>query len=130
MADYSEDLLKSICELGRLYLEMGFFVPAERIFNGLIVIEPGLSCARLGLAIVKLERGLYAEASSQFRLAMQSEQFQIYSKLGLCCCYLAQKDLKRASSILQETRGDITSKAQGEVELMRLYNALRARVEE
>ncbi len=38
MLAYSQTELNSIYELGRLYYEMGYFAPAERLFTGLSAV--------------------------------------------------------------------------------------------
>ena len=59
MKEYPEPILRAIYELGRLYYEMGYFAPAERVFAGLASIDKGSTASDVGLGLVKLECGLY-----------------------------------------------------------------------
>ena len=101
-SSYSEKDLVALYELGRLYYEMGYFAPAERVFAGLIVIDGGITPARVGLGLVKLERGLFSDAMTHFRMALQSGCFKVSAYLGLCCSFVAGGELDRARSLLSQ----------------------------
>ena len=99
MPEYTSEELTSIYELGRLYFEMGYFAPAERIFSGLAAVDDDRTPSRLGLGLVKLERGLYQEAAVHFRAALQSNTYTLQSKLGMCAAFVAVGEVSRARSI-------------------------------
>lgn len=101
---YSAEELSNIYELGRLYFETGFFAPAERIFNGLLAIDPAATPSRLGLGLVKLELGLFNEAATLFRQCLEGNEFEMRAKVGLACCFLASNESSRAESLLREVR--------------------------
>ena len=101
---YSIDALAAIYELGRVYLEMGYFIPAERIFNGLVAVDQGQTPARLALGVLNLERGLTEEAAEQFRLVLDSSGFHLQARLGLTAAFLAGGDIQRARSSLAQVR--------------------------
>ncbi len=128
MADYSTEELSSIYELGRTYFEMGFFAPAERIFNGLIALEPRFIPARLALGMVKLENGLYEESSTHFRAVLDAGGFEVQAKLGLCAAFVASNELPRAQSILAELSGSIESQRGIDADIRKLYEAFILRV--
>jgi len=106
---YSPEELVSIYELGRLYYEMGYLVPAERIFAGLVAVDGNHTAARIGLGLLKIERGLFQEATNQFRLALQANSFPLQAKLGLVIAFLGMQELPRARSLL----GELTKEMNG-----------------
>lgn len=112
MENYSFGSLAGIFELGRMYYETGFFAPAERIFAGLIAVDKGATPSRLGLGLVKLELGLYNEASSAFRQCIEERAFDVSAKIALAVCFIAQGELKRAQSLLVEV-SDVSKKTLG-----------------
>ena len=105
---YSTDELVSIYELGRLYYEMGYLVPAERIFAGLAAVDGNQTAARIGLGLLKMERGLFQDATNQFRAALQAGVFPLQAKLGLVIAFLGLQELPRARSLLSELSKEIT----------------------
>jgi len=104
MSTYSKQDLLAIYELGRLYFEMGYFVPAERIFSGLISIDQGQTPARLGLGLVKLECGLFADSLSHLRHANQDPAYELQAKLALSAAFVGMKEYMRAQSMLSEIK--------------------------
>lgn len=102
MSIYSIEMLGGIYELGRMYYETGFFAPAERIFAGLATVDNGATPAKLALGLVKLDLGLYNEASSLFRQCIEERSFDRSAKIALAVCFIAQSELKRAQSLLVE----------------------------
>ena len=126
-AGYSSEELIAIYELGRLYFEMGYFAPAERIFSGLLSIDPNMTPARLGLGLLKLELGLYQDATAHFRQALQNNVYEAQSKLGLCAAFLATGEKARAASLLAEV-GKATDAGQPlDSETKRLFDAFVVR---
>jgi lipopolysaccharide biosynthesis regulator YciM len=101
-SDYSKEELIAIYELGRLYFEMGYFIPAERVFSGLAAVDKNQTCARLGLGLVKIEQGMYQDAVTHLRLALQQAAWEIQAKLGLCATFIASGEEQRARSLLGE----------------------------
>ena len=97
-------MLSNIFELGRMYFETGFFAPAERIFNGLLAIDPAATPSRLGLGLVKLELGHFSEAATLFRQCLDANEYEMRAKVGLACCFLAKLENSRAESLLREVR--------------------------
>lgn len=124
MSDYSSEELATIYELGRLYFEMGYFAPAERVFSGLSSVDDFRTPARIGLGLVKLERGLYQEASTHFRAALQSGSFELQAKLGLCASFVAAGELSRTQSILGEISKSVEDGQELEPEERKLFEAL------
>ena len=127
MAAYTNEELTAIYELGRVYFEMGYFAPAERIFSGLSVVDEGRSLSRLGLGLIKLERGLYQEAVTHFRAALESGSSEIQAKLGLCASFIAMDQVPRAQSILREISQAMQSGQPVEGEVKRLFEAFAIR---
>ena len=99
---YSRDQLIALYELGRMYYEMGYFTPAERIFNGIAILDEQAAPARLALGLLKLERGLHAEAATHFRSVLQHDAYAFQAKLGLCLSFLRAGERSRARSVLAE----------------------------
>lgn len=128
--DYSRAELAAIYELGRMYFEMGYFAPAERVFAGLAMLDDGVTPARLGLGVVKLERGLFEEAVGHFRASLENAAVQLEAKLGLCACFLAVGELARAKSILSEIAAEIDGRRGIDPEVQRLYEAFVIRCNE
>jgi lipopolysaccharide biosynthesis regulator YciM len=102
MSIYTIEILSGIFELGRMYYETGFFAPAERIFSGLIAVDNGATPSKLALGLVKLDLGLYNEASTLFRQCIEERSFDRSAKIALAGCFIAQNELKRAQSLLVE----------------------------
>lgn len=127
MNEYSEEELASLYELGRLYFEMGYFAPAERIFSGLANVDNGRTPARLGLGLVKLERGFLQDATSHFRQVLQSGAYEAQAKIALGASFIAGGDLTRAQSILGEVTKTIEEGRSLDVEERRLFEALLLR---
>ena len=123
-ASYTRDEIIAIYELGRLYYEMGYYVAAERIFNGLCVIDGGQSPGRLGVALVKLERGSHNDAIEQFRLAVRNPAWALRAKLGLCSSLAAMGDKARCAELLRELQGEVAG--EDGKEIRQLYNSLAA----
>ena len=128
MPAYSLEELTAIYELGRAYFEMGYFAPAERIFNGLVVVGDEHVPARLGLGMIKLERGLYDEALGHFRLVLEGGSFDLQAKLGICAVFVATKDIPRAQSILAEVAKSLDGRRGVDLEIRKLYEAFVLRV--
>lgn len=129
MANYNEYEIGSIYELGRMYFEMGFFAAAERVFSGLAAIDDGKSPARLGLGLVKLERGLYQEAVQHLRDSLQSNQYSVQTKVALSFAFLGLGELSRARSILSQMIKEIGPQTAVESEVRTLWEALAVRLE-
>ena len=123
--NYSLGALIGIFELGRMYYETGFFAPAERIFTGLAVIDKSAMPSKLGLGLVKLELGLYNEASTFFRQCIEERAFDVSAKISLAVCFIAQGELKRAQSLLVEV-AEVSKKTLG-YEERKLLDALLIR---
>ena len=124
MMDYADEQLKAIYELGRLYFEMGYFAPAERIFAGLSVVDGAQTPARLGLGLVKLERGLFQEAAVHFRNVIQSGRYTLPAKVALASAFLAAGELTRAKSMLGEISKEAGPQLAQDTEMRILWEAL------
>ena len=124
MGEYSNEELVAIYELGRLYFEMGYFVPAERIFNGLAVVDGGKTPARLGLGLVKLERGLFQEAMIHLRGVLKSGPHRMQAKLALCAAHIGAGEIVRSQSILGEIAQELGQGVEIHHEQRRFYEAL------
>ncbi len=121
---YSIDELLSIYELGRLYFEMGYFAPAERIFSGLCAVDSGQTPARIGLGLVKLECGAVNDALGHFRLALQDNFYPFQAKVSLLAGFLAAKELSRAQSILLQIERELDGLPQVDPDLRALCQGL------
>jgi len=106
MTIYPPELLSSIYELGRMYFEMGYFAPAEKIFQGLVAVDKGSTPSRVGLGLVKIERGRYQEATMNFRSSIQSGYYELQAKMGMVFSFIAQGELSRAMSMLTQIDGE------------------------
>ena len=126
---YSKETLNAIYELGRMYFEMGFFVPAERIFAGLADCDEGVTAARLGLGLLKLERGMFQESLVHFRAALNSNNFPIHAKLGLIAAFVGMQELGRARSLLAELAKEMQNALNVEPDVRTLAEALAQRCE-
>lgn len=118
--EYSRDELAAIYELGRLYYEMGYLTAAERVFNGLSCVDNAQTPARVGIALVKLERGSYDDAVEQFRCALRTPAGELPAKVGLCATLVAMGNVPRAAELLQEIRPEM---AQQSPEVARIFEA-------
>ncbi len=127
MATYSKEELTAIYELGRLYYEMGYFVPAERIFAGLCAVDSGQTAARLALGIVKLECGLFADSLVHLRHANQEPQYEMPAKLALSAAFVGMKELMRAQSMLAEIKKKFGKQLDGNRAAAALWEALNSR---
>lgn len=102
MAEYSKELLLSAYELGRLYFESGYFVPAERIFTGLAAVDRGLTPARIGLGLIRLEKAQFQEAIVHLRAGLQGAVYVPEAKIALAFAFLGLGEVQRAHSLLLE----------------------------
>lgn len=126
---YAPEQCAALYELGRLYLEMGYFVPAERIFSGLVAVEGDFLAARLGIGAVKLERGLFQEAAAHFRTALQAGgPHSLLSKVGLVAAFLGMQDVVRARSLLSEVAKDLGEKRDLDPDVRTLIEAFAVRL--
>lgn len=119
---YSREELTSIYELGRLYFEMGYVAPAERIFSGLSGIDNHLTPSRIGLGLLKIERGLFQEATNVFRSVVQAGTFTLSAKLGLAIAFIGQQELGRARSLLSELEKEVADAPQETKQLVEALN--------
>ena len=102
MAEYSREMLAALYELGRLYFESGYFLPAERIFVGLSAIDRGMTPARVGLGLIRLEKGQSQEAIPHLRAGLQAGFYIPESKVGLALSFISLGEKQRAYSLLLE----------------------------
>lgn len=124
---YSRDQLLAMYALGRLYFEMGYFSPAERIFNGLSTLDGGQTPARLGLGLVKIERGRFEEAAQCLRVALEQGTYPVEVQLGLCTTFVATGDNQRARSLLQQLKKEHSDALKRNPNFLRLWDTLLAR---
>lgn len=106
MHSYSNKELNSIYQLSVVYYDMGFFAPAERILQGLVAIDKEYSPAKLGLGLIKIEKGLFSEAAGHFREVIEVGPYNLQAKLGLVFSFLGAKDISRARSVLNQVKSD------------------------
>ena len=129
MTEYTYQDLVSLYELGRLYFDMGYFAPSERIFNGLVEIDEGETPAQLGLGLIRLERSLPGEAITHFRSVLQGPpRYHLSAKFGLCSAFLSSEEGSRADSILHQIQREHLAELQGSRALRLLWEALKGRV--
>lgn len=124
---YSEEALCSVFELGRMYYEMGYSLPAERVFHGLAAVDRGLTPSRIGLGLVKLERSLFDEAAFYFRGALQEGNYSLEAKLGLCAAFIGSGDIARAKSLLLQLATELEKSPRSSTELRTLWEAFALR---
>ena len=105
-------MLAAVYELGRLYFEMGYLVAAERIFQGLVAVEPEFAPAILGVAVTRVERGAHEEGGQFFRRVLTNPTYSLSAKVGLAAAFVRGRDYVRAMSLLQEIPVD-TAVAEG-----------------
>lgn len=129
MIEYSSNELHAIYELGRLYYEMGYFAPAERIFQGLKVIDGGTTAAKLALGLIKFENGLLQDAEGYFRSELNDGKYQMQAKIGLAAVFVAQGELNRARSILSAMERELSSVNLKDPDIIALWKALMASCE-
>lgn len=130
--DYSPKALSAIYELGRLYFEMGYFAPAERIFSGLVAVDSAATPAHIGLGLIKLECGLFSESISTFREALEKGTFSLQAKVGLAAAFICTGEVSRARSLLTQVgreQGGAEGMAALNAETKTLWEALMLRCE-
>ena len=108
---------------------MGYYTPAERIFNGLCVIDGGVTPSRISLGVIKLERGLFEESAQHFKRALQEGYYPLQSKLGLSIVFIGQGDISRAKSVLVQLATELEKAIDAPSELRTLWEALALRCE-
>ncbi|MCB0358047.1 MAG: hypothetical protein KDD44_00370 [Bdellovibrionales bacterium] len=127
---YSDELLTGIFELGRMYYEMGYTLPAERIFRGLIAVDRGgRTPAALGLALLMLERGQYADSAMLFQQAAERGIEPIRAELGACAALLADGHSAEAKRLLVQVGRSIEERPAEGDDLRRFWEALALRVD-
>ena len=125
MGKLSPQVLRGIYALGRMYLESGFYTPAERIFAGLIEIDEGETPAALGLAFTKFQREKYQEAIAVYKNLAQNKVYLGQARIGLACCFLAIGEKARAKAILEEQLRDTDHTSSDSAELVQSLISLR-----
>lgn len=121
---YSTEQLTAIYELGRLYYQLGYYAPAEKVFNGLLAIDSGKqTAANIGLGLVKLERGAYEEATSYFREALEKGGHKLQAKLGMLATFIAKREILRARTLLEEIDNEVANQGALDPELQTLIQA-------
>ncbi len=124
---YSAEVFEAIFALATMYFEMGYFLPAERIFAGLVAIDSSWSPARLGLGVVKLERGLFEESLNHFRAVIQTTEYPLQAKLGLVAGFTALGEIPRAKSILISVATELERTLGENAELRALWEVFAIR---
>jgi lipopolysaccharide biosynthesis regulator YciM len=121
---YSKEELHTIYELGRLFYEIGQLDQAERIFAGLVEVDPYMTAAKIGLGLVSLERNNLDEASTSFRNALQDGRFEVQARLGLAAVFLGQGEVPRSRSLLQQLEPEVVRADFPAADLRVLWEAL------
>ena len=124
---FSDSEVEALFEIGRFYYILGYFVPAARIFSGLQHIDEGLVPTFVALGLLKLEGGLYAEASVYFRESISRNLFINEAKIGLAASYIGMGESSRAHSVLTQMKKDIVINNVS-TEFLRLWESLVIRV--
>ncbi|MCC6220315.1 MAG: hypothetical protein IT291_03630 [Deltaproteobacteria bacterium] len=127
---YSDEDVFAIYELGRLYYEMGYFTPAERIFSGLSTVDDNRTPARLAVGLIKLERGLFKDSIKYFRAAIEESHYTLPAKLALCAAFIAEKEMSRAKTMLIEIAPQLEQLPSRLAGMRILWEALVLRCEE
>lgn len=107
---FTADELVGVYELGRLYYETGFLTAAERILNGLVLCDEGVTPSRGALGLVNLESGKVEEAVLQFRASVKNPRRVddvLVGKLGLIAAFLSVGDVERAGTLVSECQADL-----------------------
>lgn len=121
---YSSEHLSALYELGRLYYQLGYYAPAEKIFNGLLTIDSdNETAANIGLGLIKLERGAYEEATSYFRFALEGGNYKLQAKLGMLATFVAKAEILRARSLLEEVDSEVANQDTLDPDLGKLLKA-------
>ncbi|MCB0345637.1 MAG: tetratricopeptide repeat protein [Bdellovibrionales bacterium] len=107
MGAYSSEVVAGIYELGRMYFDMGYSGPAERIFTGLASSAPGQTPALVGLGLLRLEQGRVEDAVALLGRELETGNFHVEAKMGLAAACLARGDMAKAKSILVPLAADL-----------------------
>ena len=76
--NYTSEQLPAIYQLSKLYLELGYFTPAERILSGLIEIDKEMETpALLAVGVLKIEKNNIEEALLNFRSLLQVSKYSL-----------------------------------------------------
>ena len=124
---YAAEELAAIYELGRLYFEMGFYPAAEKIFAGLAVVDNGLTPARIGLGLIRIDNGQCNEAATYFRSELPDGHYKIQAKLGMVVSFIELGELPRARSLLGQIDKDLQNAKSPSPELEKLFHVLLVR---
>lgn len=119
MEELSQKTLDGMYALARMYMESGFYTPAERIFSGLVEIDRGSTPAALGLAYTKFQREKYQDAITIYKTLAQSGLYTNEAKIGLVCCFLATGERPRARTILEDQLRNLGQAPAGTGEIAR-----------
>lgn len=121
---YANEQLTALYELGRLYYQLGYYAPAEKIFHGLVAVDNKQTAAKVGLGLIKLERGAFEEAASHFRQALDEGHYKLQAKLGMLTAFVAQDEILRARSLLEEIDNEVANQESLDPDLRKLIRAL------
>ena len=127
MENYNQDQLRDIYELGRLYFEMGYYYPAEKIFAGITAIDGGITPADIGWCLIKLERAQFEEAAELSRQISQVGQYKIQGRICLALAFIGQNEIERARVLLSQIEQELNRNPEKFTDLLRVNSALLAR---
>ena len=103
---------------------IGHLEPATDIFRGLTVVDGGATPAKVGLGLIALEGGGYAEATTLFRSALQDGRFSIQARLGMSAVFVAQGEFSRARSLLLQLEQEMAKQSSADPEMARIWETL------
>jgi hypothetical protein len=123
---------QSIYELGRLYFEMGYFKAAERIFQGLVNCDNGLTPSLLGLAVIKMEKGDFHSAREFFLQSLSNQAgttiYHLQARLGLVMCLMALGEENRAKDLFNSLSTDLVHHQHDDREFSNLFKVIELRL--
>jgi Flp pilus assembly protein TadD len=117
----SEEEVKAIYALGRLFLESGSFVRAATILKGLNELAPDFIPAYLGLGYIYLVNGEFSQAVAQSTQVLRREPANPEGMLMNVIGSLCTGDINSAGTYLGELKDLIEAGTVLNPQLVRLY---------
>ena len=126
---YSEEEIELIYSLGRNYLDLHFYNQAEKIFNGLVKINPDFFDAWTALSIVSFLKGNIDQAYNHAKQASRINSNSIEIQLLFVTILLSQRDYSTAGTYLGEIQELIDSGRIHNQDQIRYFKAQMLRFE-
>lgn len=126
---YTQEEMELLYSLGKTYIDITSYNSAEKIFNGLITIDPDHVSSWIALSVINFIRGDLDASYSQAKQALRINSNLAEAQLVLITVLLSQSDYTTAGAYLGEVKELVDSKRIQKQDLVRYFKAQLLRFE-